>query len=92
MGKKVLEFMFEEGKDPASIVKERNMVQVSDEGALLEEVKKVLAANPKVVEDYRAGKTKILGFAVGQVMKATKGQANPTVINKLVAEELERLK
>jgi aspartyl-tRNA(Asn)/glutamyl-tRNA(Gln) amidotransferase subunit B len=92
MGKKVLEFMFEEGKDPSVIVKERNMVQVSDEGALLEEVKKVLAANPKVVEDYRAGKTKILGFAVGQVMKATKGQANPTVINKLVADELERLK
>lgn len=92
MGKKVLEFMFAEGKDPGTIVKEKNLVQVSDEGAILAEVGKVLDAYPNVVEDYRNGKMKIMGFAVGQVMKAMKGQANPAVINKLVAEELERRK
>jgi aspartyl-tRNA(Asn)/glutamyl-tRNA(Gln) amidotransferase subunit B len=92
MGKKVLEFMFTEGKDPGTIVKEKNLVQVSDEGAILAAVASVLDAFPNVVEDYRNGKTKIMGFAVGQVMKATKGQANPAVINKLVAEELERRK
>jgi aspartyl-tRNA(Asn)/glutamyl-tRNA(Gln) amidotransferase subunit B len=53
-------------------------------------VKKVLDAHPNVVEDYRNGKTKIMGFAVGQTMKATKGKANPAIINKLVKEELDR--
>src|SRR5690606_33430198 len=92
MGKKVLEYMYAEGKDPGTIVKEKGLVQVSDESAILEAVNKVLDAFPNVVEDYRNGKTKIMGFAVGQVMKATKGQANPAIINRLVAEELERRK
>lgn len=90
MGKTVLETMFIEGKTPKVIVEEKGLVQNSDEDFILEEVKKVLDAHPNVIEDYRGGKTKIIGFAVGQTMKATKGKANPAIINKLVKEELDK--
>ncbi len=90
IAKKVLEFMFTEGKNPKVIVEEKGLVQNSDEDFILDEVRKVLDQHPNVVEDYRNGKTKILGFAVGQTMKATKGKANPAIINKLVKEELDR--
>ncbi len=90
MGKTVVETMFIEGKNPKVIVEEKGLVQNSDEDFILDEVKKVLEAHPNVVEDYRGGKTKIIGFAVGQTMKATKGKANPSIINKLVKEELDR--
>jgi len=90
IAKTVLEFMFTEGKNPKVIVEEKGLVQNSDEDFILDEVKKVLDAYPNVVEDYRNGKTKIMGFAVGQTMKATKGKANPAMINKLVKEELDR--
>lgn len=90
MGKKVLEDMFQEGTAPGVIVKEKGLVQNNDEDALLLEVVKVLDAHPNVVEDYRNGKTKIMGFAVGQTMKATQGKANPALINRLVKEELDR--
>lgn len=90
IAKKVLEFMFTEGKNPKIIVEEKGLVQNSDEDFILTEVKKVLDTYPNVVEDYRNGKTKIMGFAVGQTMKATKGKANPAMINKLVKEELDR--
>ena len=92
IAKKVLEFMFSEGKNPKVIVEEKGLVQNSDEDFILLAVKKVLEDHPNVVEDYRQGKTKIMGFAVGQTMKATKGKANPSIINKLVQEELERRK
>ena len=92
IAKKVLEFMFSEGKNPKVIVEEKSLVQNSDEDFILNEVKKVLDDYPNVVEDYRNGKMKIMGFAVGQTMKATKGKANPSIINKLVQEELERRK
>lgn len=82
--------MMSEGKNPKVLVEEHGLVQNSDEGYILDEVKKVLDAHPNVVEDYRNGKTKIMGFAVGQTMKATKGKANPAIINKLVKEELDR--
>lgn len=90
IAKKVLEFMFAEGKNPKVIVEEKGLVQNSDEDFILDEVRKVLDQYPNVVEDYRNGKTKIMGFAVGQTMKATKGKANPAIINKLVKEELDR--
>lgn len=90
IAKKVVEFMFAEGKNPKVIVEEKGLVQNNDEDFILSEVKKVLDAHPNVVEDYRNGKTKIMGFAVGQTMKATKGKANPAIINKLVKEELDR--
>lgn len=89
-GKTVIEEMFNTGKNPEEIVEEKGLSQVSDEGAILEVVKSVLDANPKVVEDFKNGKTKIVGFAVGLVMKALKGKGNPAMINKAVAEEIEK--
>lgn len=88
IGKNVLDDMYATGKDPALIVKEKGLAQISDEGALLQIVEEVLAANPQSVEDFRAGKDRALGFLVGQVMKATKGQANPGLVNKLLKEKM----
>lgn len=65
------------------------MVQVSDEGALLDAVKGVLAANPDNIAKYKSGKTSLLGFFVGQTMKAMAGKANPTLLNEIVKRELE---
>ncbi|QNB47699.1 Asp-tRNA(Asn)/Glu-tRNA(Gln) amidotransferase subunit GatB [Thermanaerosceptrum fracticalcis] len=88
MAKTVFEEMFETGKEPETIIKEKGMVQISDEGALAAVVEKVIAANPQSVEDYKAGKEKAIGFLVGQVMKETKGQANPGLVNKLLKDKL----
>lgn len=90
IAKQVVELMFQEGKNPKVLVEAHGLIQNSDEDYILDEVKKVLDAHPNVVEDYRNGKVKIMGFAVGQTMKATKGKANPALINKLVKEELDR--
>lgn len=92
IAKTVLTHMFAEGKDPQVIVEEHGLVQNNDEDFIREAVNQVLDSAPHVVEDYRNGKTKIMGFVVGQTMKATKGKANPGIINKLVQEELERRK
>lgn len=89
-GKKVVEAMFKGEGSPKDLVEKLGLVQNNDEGALLEVVAKVLDDNPQIVEQYKAGKTKIVGFAVGQVMKATKGSANPGIINKLVAQEVAK--
>ncbi|HHY05473.1 MAG TPA: Asp-tRNA(Asn)/Glu-tRNA(Gln) amidotransferase subunit GatB [Clostridia bacterium] len=89
IAKKVFAEMFATGKDPEKIIKEKGLVQISDEGALAAVVDKVIAANPQSVEDYRGGKKKALGYLVGQVMKETKGQANPGVVNKLLQEKLK---
>jgi len=89
--KKVFAEMFATGKDAEVIIKEQGLVQISDEGALKEMVSAVVEANPKSVEDYKAGKKKAMGFLVGQIMKASKGQANPTVINKLLTEKLDSM-
>ncbi len=88
IAKTVFEEMFESGKDSEQIVKEKGLMQISDEGAIASEVDRVLADNPKVVEDYRAGKEKALGFLVGQVMKATRGKANPDLVNKLLRDKM----
>jgi len=80
--------MFETGRDAEVIVKEKGLVQISDEGELVKIVEKVLADNPGPVEDYRSGKERALGFLVGQVMKATRGKANPQLVNKLLKERL----
>lgn len=90
-GKKVVEEMYVSGKSPKVIVEEKGLVQTSDEGELLLAVKKVFEANPNVIEDYKGGKTQVLGFLVGKVMKETRGKANPTVVNKLVLEEAAKL-
>jgi aspartyl-tRNA(Asn)/glutamyl-tRNA(Gln) amidotransferase subunit B len=80
--------MMESGKDPQAIVQEKNLVQVSDVGELLSLVKEIVAANPGQAEDFRAGKTKLMGFFVGQLMQKTKGKANPQLANELFSKEL----
>ncbi|MHB8126818.1 MAG: Asp-tRNA(Asn)/Glu-tRNA(Gln) amidotransferase subunit GatB [Desulfitobacteriaceae bacterium] len=88
IAKSVLEEMYTTGKAASSIIKDKGLAQISDEGALLGIIDQVLAANPQSVEDYRAGKERALGFLVGQIMKATKGQANPGIVNQLLKEKL----
>ncbi|NLC66449.1 MAG: Asp-tRNA(Asn)/Glu-tRNA(Gln) amidotransferase subunit GatB [Clostridium sp.] len=91
-GKKVLEEMFSLGKQPMDIVKEKGLIQDSDEDSILLEVLKVLDENPNIEEEYSGGRVNIVGFAVGQIMKATRGKANPKIVNKLVRQELEKRK
>ena len=90
IGKKVLEELFENPKDPEEIIKEKGWIQISDEGAIKEVVMKVLEANPQSVADYKAGKDRALGFLVGQAMKETKGKANPKMLNEMFLEELKK--
>lgn len=90
IGKKVLEELFENPKDPEEIIKEKGWIQISDEGAIKEVVSKILEANPQSIADYKAGKDRALGFLVGQAMKETKGKANPQMLNKLFLEELKK--
>lgn len=90
IAKKVFDEMFETGKDANKIVEDNGMVQMSDEGAIKEIVEKVVAANPKSIEDYKAGKDRALGFLVGQVMKETHGKANPGIVNKFLLEILNK--
>lgn len=80
--------MMESGKDAETIVKEKNLVQVSDEGELMAIVAEIIAANPAQADDFRNGKTKIMGFFVGQLMKKTKGKANPKMANDLFVKAL----
>ncbi len=90
IGKKVLEELFENPRDPEEIIKEKGWIQISDEGAIKEIVLKVLEANPQSVADYKGGKDKALGFLVGQAMKETKGKANPKMLNEMFLEELKK--
>ncbi|SHG72900.1 aspartyl/glutamyl-tRNA(Asn/Gln) amidotransferase subunit B [Thermosyntropha lipolytica DSM 11003] len=90
MAKTVFEEMFNTGKEPEVIIKEKGMVQISDVQTLKGIVEEVIKNNPKVVEDYRSGKEKAFGFLVGQVMKATRGQANPALVNELLREYLSK--
>ncbi|MDP2689141.1 MAG: Asp-tRNA(Asn)/Glu-tRNA(Gln) amidotransferase subunit GatB [Deltaproteobacteria bacterium] len=89
MAKEVFEEMFRTGRAPADVVKEKGITQISGEDELSKIIDEVLAANPENLERYRAGRVQLFGFFVGQVMKASKGQANPAVINKLLKEKLE---
>ncbi|KZE67451.1 glutamyl-tRNA amidotransferase [Paenibacillus jamilae] len=90
IAKTVFKEMLESDKLPQQIVEEKGLVQISDEGAILTIVEQVVAANPQSVEDYKAGKQKAIGFLVGQVMKESKGKANPALANKLLTEVLNR--
>lgn len=89
MGSKVIEIMFDEAKSPADIVRERGMAQVSDAGAIREMCEQVIAENPKIVDDYRGGKGKAITALVGQVMKMSRGKANPAMVNQLLEELLK---
>ena len=80
--------IFELGAMPEAYVKEKGLVQISDTSALEAAVDEVIAANPAEVEAYRGGKTKLISFFVGQIMRATKGKANPAMVNELLAKKL----
>lgn len=90
IAKTVFRELIEHGGDAEKIVKEKGLVQISDEGALLKIVNETLDANPQSIEDFKGGKSKATGFLVGQIMKATKGQANPQLVNKILAEEIKK--
>jgi len=87
-GKEVFEIMFDTGQDPEAIVEERGLKQMSDTGALEALCDQAIADNPNQVAQYKAGKEKLLGFFVGQVMKATRGTANPAAVNEILKKKL----
>jgi aspartyl-tRNA(Asn)/glutamyl-tRNA(Gln) amidotransferase subunit B len=89
IAKDVLVLMFESGKGAAAIVEEQGLKQVSDSGAIEGEVDKVIAANPDKVAEFQSGKDKMLGWFVGQIMQATKGKANPQMVNQLLRDKLK---
>lgn len=89
IAKTVFEEMFNTGKHPEDIVKEKGLVQISDEGELAGIVRSILDSNQQSVADYKSGKDKAFGFLVGQVMKETKGKANPQVINRILKDMLQ---
>ena len=80
--------MWTSQKDPASIIKEKGLVQISDNASIDRMIDEIIAANTSQVEQYRSGKEKLFGFFVGQIMKVSKGQANPDVVNELLRTKL----
>lgn len=88
IAKDLLPKMAESGDSPDTLVEREGLSQISDEGALLKIIDEVIAANPKQLEQYRAGKTTVIGFFVGQVMKASRGQGDPAVVNRLLQGKL----
>ncbi|MDM7994218.1 MAG: Asp-tRNA(Asn)/Glu-tRNA(Gln) amidotransferase subunit GatB [Acidobacteriota bacterium] len=88
MAKTVFEEMSKNPEEPSSIIQRLGLAQVSDEASLAAIIERIVAANPKQLAEFRSGKTRVLGFFVGQVMKETKGQANPQVVNDLLQKTL----
>ena len=89
LAKDIFEDMCETGKNPNSIIEEKGLAQISDEGEIEKLVDEVLKNNPENIEKYRSGKIKLLGFFVGEVMKLSKGKANPATLNKLLKKKLD---
>ncbi len=88
LAKEILPKMFETGDAPSVIMEREGLKQISDTGALEKIADEVIAANPKQVEQYKGGKTALLGYLVGQMMKASRGQANPTVVTEILKKKL----
>jgi aspartyl-tRNA(Asn)/glutamyl-tRNA(Gln) amidotransferase subunit B len=88
IAKTVFEEMHHSGQTPQEIVAAKSLVQVSDSGELEAQIAQVMAANPDKVEAYRGGKDKLIGFFVGQIMKAMQGKANPQLLNELLKKKL----
>ena len=88
IAKTVYEEMLTNRRSAEAIVAEKGLVQISDSSELTKIIEEILSKNPKQVEEYKGGKDKVLGFFVGQVMRATKGQANPALVNKILKEKL----
>ena len=89
IAKTVFDEMWRSGRAPRAIVEEQGLLQVSDSGAIEAIIDEILAANQGQVEEYRGGKEKVFGFLVGQVMKASKGKANPALVNELLLARLK---
>jgi aspartyl-tRNA(Asn)/glutamyl-tRNA(Gln) amidotransferase subunit B len=89
IAKDVFEEMYRTGVTPAEIVKEKGWVQILDTGEIERAIEQVILANPKLIEDYQRGKEKVFGFLVGEVMKATKGKANPKLVNEFLRKKLK---
>ncbi len=90
IGKEIFPEVYRKGMSPKALIEEKGLVQISDTDALGTTVDGIIARFPKEVEDFRAGKEKLLGFFVGQIMKETKGKANPKLLNQLLLERLKR--
>ncbi|MES1048535.1 Asp-tRNA(Asn)/Glu-tRNA(Gln) amidotransferase subunit GatB [Bacillus thuringiensis] len=90
IAKKVFNELIEKGGDPEEIVKAKGLVQISDEGTLRKVVTEILDNNEQSIEDFKNGKDRAIGFLVGQIMKTTKGQANPPLVNKILLEEINK--
>ena len=90
IAKQIFEEMFKTGEDAKAIVEKRGLVQISDEGAIKEICQRVVDANPQSIIDYKAGKDRAIGVLVGQIMKETKGKANPQIVNKLLLEIINK--
>ncbi|PES70122.1 Asp-tRNA(Asn)/Glu-tRNA(Gln) amidotransferase GatCAB subunit B [Bacillus cereus] len=90
IAKKVFNELIEKDGDPEEIVKAKGLVQISDEGTLRKVVTEILDNNEQSIEDFKNGKDRAIGFLVGQIMKATKGQANPPLVNKILLEEINK--
>ncbi|WP_427126409.1 Asp-tRNA(Asn)/Glu-tRNA(Gln) amidotransferase subunit GatB [Priestia megaterium] len=90
IAKKVFKELIENGGDAKKIVKEKGLVQISDDATLRKFVTDALDANPQSIEDFKNGKDRAIGFLVGQIMKASKGQANPPMVNKILLEEINK--
>jgi aspartyl-tRNA(Asn)/glutamyl-tRNA(Gln) amidotransferase subunit B len=88
MAKEIVEDMYKTGKSPQTIIEEKGLVQITDEGELIKTITSIIEANPQQLADYRGGKEKLFGFFVGQVMKATQGKANPQLVNELLKKML----
>ena len=88
IAKEVFEMLLLENKDPEIIVKEKGLVQITDNSEIEKIVEQVLEENKQSVEDYRAGKSNALKYLVGQAMRLSKGKANPQMINELILEKL----
>ena len=88
IAKDVFVFMVEEGKDPETIVEEKGLKQVTDTSAIEKIIDEVIAANPDKVAEYRSGKDKLIGWVVGQTMRASQGKANPGLLNELLKKKL----
>ena len=89
MAKEVFLEMWKTSKAPQEIVKEKGMSQISDPTVIEAIIDQILVANESQVNDYRSGKTKLFGFFVGQIMKASKGQANPDLVNQMLLKKLQ---
>lgn len=87
--KQLFDVCFEKGEDFAAVYQREKPEQITDASAIEAMIDQVISANPKQVEQYRAGKKTVAGFFVGQAMKASKGQANPALLNELVTKKLE---